>query len=245
MTSLLSRPGRAQKPPSSPGARRVLFIGNSLTYGNDLPALVQALAEAGGKGMTYDAVYSGGASLEDHWNQGKARRAIARGGWDVVVLQQGPSGSRDGRQVLLDYGGRFVQEIRKARAVPAYYMVWPARDRFQDFDRVSESYRMAAEQADGYCFPVGEAWRAAWRLDARMPLYSGDGFHPTREASYLAALVMTQQLFGIPPLGLPAQLELRTGGRLRLSADRARLLQRAAAEAGERFGRSPGPTGVN
>jgi hypothetical protein len=239
MTSHFARASRPQRrPPTPPGTKRVLFIGNSLTYGNDLPAIVQALAQARKKHMLYEAVTLGGASLEDHWNDGRAQRAIARGGWDVVVLQQGPSAT-EGRPILLEYGGRFVAEMRKVRAEPAYYMVWPASNRMQDFDGVSESYRMAAEEANGYCFPGGEAWRAAWRLDPDMPLYSGDGFHPTREASYLVALVMFQQLYAQTPVGLPHQLKLRTGGSLSIPAPRAKILQQAAAEADEAFGRVP------
>lgn len=239
MTSMYARANRPQRqPPIPPGTKRVLFVGNSLTYGNDLPAVVQALAQARKKSLLVEAVTLSGASLEDHWNDGKARRAIARGGWDVVVLQQGPSAT-EGRPVLLDYGGRFVEEMREVKAAPAYYMVWPDKSRFQDFDGVSQSYRMAAEQANGYCFPVGEAWRAAWRLDPGMPLYSGDGFHPTREASYLAALVMVQQLLGESPAGLPHQLKLRTGGSLSIPAGRAKILQQAAAEANAAFGRVP------
>lgn len=239
-TSMFARASRPQKrPPVPPGTKRVLFVGNSLTYGNNLPSIVEALAKARGKNMLADAVTLGGASLEDHWNDGTARRVIARGGWDVVVLQQGPSAT-EGRPVLLEYGGRFVEEIRKVKAAPAYYMVWPDKRRFQDFDGVSESYRMAAEAANGYCFPVGDAWRAAWRLDPKMPLYSGDGFHPTREASYLAALVMVQQLFGENPAGLPHQLKLRSGGSLSIPAARAKILQQAAAEADAAFGRVPG-----
>jgi hypothetical protein len=238
-TSMFARASRPQRqPPVPPGTKRILFVGNSLTYGNDLPALVQALAAARKRSLLTEAVTLGGASLEDHWNDGKARRIIARGGWDVVVLQQGPSAT-EGRPVLLEYGRRFVEEIRKVKAAPAYYMVWPASDRPQDFDGVSESYRMAAEEANGYCFPVGEAWRAAWRLDPQMPLYGGDGFHPTREASYLAALVMVQELLGESPAGMPHQLKLKNGGSLSLQAARAKVLQQAAAEANEEFGRVP------
>src|SRR5262245_23603813 len=70
---------------------RVLFIGNSLTYVNDLPAMVTALADSAGAGpLVVESVVFGGYSLEDHWNQGDALRAIERGGWSVVVLQQGP-----------------------------------------------------------------------------------------------------------------------------------------------------------
>lgn len=238
MTSMFARASRPpRKPPVPPGTKQVLFVGNSLTYGNDLPAIVQALAQSRKKKLVTDAVTLGGASLEDHWNDGQAQRVIARGGWDVVVLQQGPSAT-EGRPILLEYGGRFVEEIRKVKAAPAYYMVWPASNRMQDFGGVSESYRMAAEEANGYCFPVGEAWRAAWRLDPKMPLYSGDGFHPTREASYLAALVMVQMLTGESPVGMPHQLKLR-GGSLSIPPARSKILQQAAAEANAEFGRVP------
>ena len=80
----------------------VLFIGNSLTYVNDLPAIVSALAEAsGGQRIACEAVASGGYSLEDHWQHGDALAAIRRGTWNVVVLQQGPSASPDGRASLI------------------------------------------------------------------------------------------------------------------------------------------------
>ncbi|HET7230453.1 MAG TPA: hypothetical protein VFJ16_10660 [Longimicrobium sp.] len=69
--------------------RGVLFIGNSLTYANDLPEMVQALALASGVTLRVGMVANPDWSLENHWNGGGARSAIRRG-WDVVVLQQGP-----------------------------------------------------------------------------------------------------------------------------------------------------------
>src|SRR5215471_13990765 len=71
--------------------RRVLFIGNSLTRANNLPGMVAAMSAAVGQPLECERVTFEGYSLEDHWNQGSARQAIARGGWSIVVLQQGPS----------------------------------------------------------------------------------------------------------------------------------------------------------
>lgn len=220
--------------------RRVLFIGNSLTASNDLPAIVAALAKAAGQAsLVWKGVLVPDSSLEDHWNAGAARRAIAAGGWEVVVLQQGPSSLPESRRKLLEYAGRFAGEIRKAGARPAMYMVWPSAGRVSDFDRVCESYRLAAREIDGLLFPVGEAWRAAWRRDARVPLYSPDGLHPTAEGSYLAGLVIFEGLYGRTPVGLPSRLERddRAAPAIDLPPARAALLQEAAAEANERFGR--------
>src|SRR5581483_2484722 len=100
---------------------------------------------------------------------------------------------------------RFAAEARRAGARPALYMVWPSASMAEDFDGVSASYREAAEKVDGLLFPVGEAWRAAWRRDPKLALYGPDGFHPTVAGSYLAALVMYEQLYHRSPVGLPSR----------------------------------------
>jgi hypothetical protein len=46
---------------------RVLFIGNSLTYTNDLPAMVQTIAEAAGHTLAQATVAEPNVSLEDLW----------------------------------------------------------------------------------------------------------------------------------------------------------------------------------
>src|SRR3954447_23082010 len=67
---------------------KVLFIGNSFTARNDLPALLARLAAARGKGLQHRLISAGGASLRTHWNAGEARRAIQDSQYDHVVLQE-------------------------------------------------------------------------------------------------------------------------------------------------------------
>jgi hypothetical protein len=226
--------------PSQPRipARRILFIGNSLTTANDLPARIQALAGSVGDHLDCRAVAFPDFSLEDHWSQGDARRAISEGGWSIVVLQQGPSSLPESRVVLVDYTRRFATEARRIGARTALYMVWPSRDRLQYFDDVSASYAAAAHDVGGMLLPVGEAWRAAWRHDATLDLYGPDGFHPTLLATQLAALVIYQAVSGRPPIGLgatptaPSPLWLHLG----LSPAQGLLVEQAATEANARFG---------
>jgi len=181
-------------------ALRVLFIGNSLTAANDLPGMVEAMGRAAGVEVRCAAVAKPNFSLEDHWNDGEARRAIARGGWSYVVLQQGPSALPESRVLLHEYARRFDGEIRRAKARPALFMVWPSDARRGDRDGVSRSYTGAAALIGGELFPVGEAWRAAWRRDPGLALYGPDGFHPSRLGSSLAALVILNGLTGrLPP----------------------------------------------
>jgi hypothetical protein len=56
----------------------VLFIGNSLTYWNDLPAIIAALADSAKvKPLSWVQVAFPDFALEDHWAEGSAVRSCA------------------------------------------------------------------------------------------------------------------------------------------------------------------------
>jgi hypothetical protein len=207
---------------AAPEPLGILFIGNSLTAANDVPGLVEALGRANGRRIVTRTVAYPNYSLEDHWQHGDARRAIAQGGWAFVVLQQGPSALPDSRVLLVEFARRFAEEIRRVHAQPALYMVWPATSRFGDFDGVKLSYETAARVVRGVFLPTGEAWRLAWRRDTNLAFYGPDGFHPTALGSYLAALVIYQGLTGQSPALPVAGL---------VSDDQAKVLRQAASEA--------------
>jgi len=209
---------------------RLLFIGNSLTAANDLPGMVASLADSAGETrLTTAAVTVGGAALEDHWAEGIALRAIDRGGWRFVVLQQGPSSRPESRVNLREWAKRFAERIRAVGAEPALYTVWPPADRRAFFGDVIESYRLAAEDVRGLLLPVGQAWLDAWARDPSLALYGPDDFHPSIEGSYLAALVIYGRLSGRSPVGLPARFALPAGGLVEISPTTAALLQETAA----------------
>ncbi len=206
---------------------RLLFIGNSLTYTNNLPRLVEAVFLGAGVEASAEMVAMPSISLFDHWYSPRreAEKAIAKGGWTTVVMQQGPSAQPESRRDLRSSVKRFARFITDVGARPAVYCVWPQQSRPEDFDAVTESYRLAAEDVDGLFIPVGPAWRAA-PDDIR--LYSPDGIHPTSYGSYLAALVMYGALSGKSPDGLPSTLTFKDGTRAQLPDDVVAKLQRAA-----------------
>jgi hypothetical protein len=212
---------------------RLLFIGNSLTYENDLPSLVQQLGRSDpARPVTVSSVAFAGYSLEDHWNRGDALEAIKRGGWDLVILQQGPSARPESRTNLIEWTTRFATEIRRAGARPAVYMVWPPLDRASDWDAVTASYAAAAAATDALLLPAGEALRSAYRANPGLPLFQGDGFHPSVLGSSGAAVVIYAAAANASPVGLIA----RAGGTA-LPPSQVAALEAAAEEAITRFGR--------
>lgn len=218
--------------PRESADQSLLFIGNSLTYTNDLPGVLERLLENhGNAGDVYvESISLPNYGLQDHWEGlSRARQRIADGGWDVIVLQQGPSAT-EGRPSLIQYAGLLADEIESSGARPALYMVWPSEQRSFDFDGVLDSYRTAAEQANALFFPAGEAWRRAWARDPDLALYGPDGFHPSTQGTYLAAVVMFEQLSGVDPITLPASIPV-IGGSQPVSQAVATALHEAAREA--------------
>ena len=203
----------------------VLFVGNSLTAANDLPGMVAALASAAGvERFRYQEVTAGGAALEDHWDDGRAVAAIEGARWDVVVLQQGPSSLESSRLNLIEWAGRFAEKIRERGGRPALYMVWPPLG--GDWDGVTRSYTDAAVAVDGMLFPAGEALRAIHAGEPGIPMFAADQFHPSREGTYLAALVILGALTGRSTEGLSllrpiVDLVPAESARLEQAADRA------------------------
>ena len=169
---------------------RILFVGNSLTYVNNLPELIKEIASQDGTALSYTSFLYPDYSLEDHWNEGKVKTEIEKGGYDFVVAQQGPSALPESQVLLLDYTKRFAELCNKNKTKLALYMVWPSKARSFDLDNVIISYTNAAEKTASLLCPAGLGWKYAWQTDSSLPLYSADNFHPSLAGSVLAALTV-------------------------------------------------------
>lgn len=214
--------------PLAPGGIRVLFIGNSLTYYNDLPGTLAALALTTGDTIRARSVSFPDYALVDHLRQGSAVQTIKSDTWHFVVLQQGPSSLQVNRDSLIDLTKLFDTPIKQAGAKTALFSVWPQTVNYSTFPRAIESYRLAAQAVGGIYLPVGAAWQTALAGNSSLPLYSGDGLHPTELGTYLAALVMYERFTGKDARLLPSTATV--GGRSisGISAATVRRLQEIA-----------------
>jgi hypothetical protein len=206
---------------------RVLFIGNSLTFTNDLPAMVAAIAAAvGGTQVEYRTIALPSYSLDDHWRGGGARAAVRERGWDVVVVQQGPSWGPNLEEVV----SRWAREISEHGAVPALMTVWPQAARIDQFPAVVDGHARAARAAGVELLPAGAAWLDVIRREGGVALYGDDAFHPSELGTYLAALVVYAGMSGTPATQLPSTIEWE-GNRLVVQPETAAVLREAAARA--------------
>jgi hypothetical protein len=223
-------------PTVEPAEHAVLFIGNSLTEANDLPGTVAAIAKSDGYSLDAVSDAIGGTALIDHVTFGDAEAFIKQHRWDYVVMQQGPTTYQICHDTLVLALQELDTPIRAAGAQPAVFMSWPAAadSAGGTFDIVRESFQTAAQAVDALFMPVGEAWRIAWASDPSLSLYGSDGFHPAPLGTFLAALVVYEQIAGRDARTLPPSVVV-AGETLSVPESTVRLLQQAAHEANERF----------
>jgi len=173
----------------------ILFVGNSLTYTNDLPGLVKEKAKEKDLNIGVKSISAGGYAIIDHWNDGLVQIEIKSKKFDFVILQQGPSSQAYGREVLIEYGKKYRDLCIENEAKLAFFMVWPSLDYYETFAGVIKNYQDAASINDAILCPAGKVWKQHFDSTGDFNYYGPDGFHPSVRGSEVAAEVIVASLF--------------------------------------------------
>jgi len=174
----------------------ILFVGNSLTYSNDLPALVKKAAFNQGYLIETDMLALPDYSLEDHWNDGQLQELLQNNKYDFVIIQQGPSSQAEGRKTLFDYGAKINELCKEHNAILVYFMVWPAHANYINFDGVINNYTEASQHTNSILCPVGEEWKQYIDNTGDLSYYGPDLFHPSLKGSEVAAEIIFKTIIG-------------------------------------------------
>lgn len=174
---------------------KILFIGNSLTYYNNMPLMVEQEGTRAKVSTGTTMVAEPGYAIVDHWNFSQLTQTLIKSElYDYVVIQQGPSSQEEGRRLLIEGGRKYAELSAKHGAKLAYYMVWPSKEYYHTFDAVIANHKEAAYVNQALLCPVGEKWKAYVDRTGLEHYYSGDQFHPSPLGSQLAASVIFEVL---------------------------------------------------
>jgi hypothetical protein len=212
---------------------RILFLGNSFTYVNDLPSAFARLAQSGGHPVQVDVIANGGETLAQHAASSGDLNKIASARWSYVVLQeQSDTPATDGGRAYMYPAARtLAASVEAASAMPIFFMTWAHKDgepsAGQDYEamqqQVDGAYLTISRELGVPVAPVGYTWYMVRHDHPEIVLWQDDGIHPTQAGTYLAACVFYASIFRQSPAGLSFH-----GGA---SDEQARLLQ---DEAGSR-----------
>jgi hypothetical protein len=211
---------------------RVLFIGNSYTYANDLPGTFAELARAAGHEVETGMLATGGATLADHAADVATMQRLGSSRWDHVVLQeqsQIPAIRGLRGQQMYPAARSLVVDVRATGARPLLLVTWAHRDGWPenglpDFaamqDGIDAGYESIARELAVPEAPVGYVWAQVRRDHPEVDLWQADGSHPSVSGTYLAACVLYASIFreSPPASSSPAGLSQATAALLRQSA---------------------------
>lgn len=194
---------------------RILFIGNSLTYVENLPGKLKALAQSDGKVVITGQSAPGGYTLSNHSTYGPTLDLLNQH-WDYVVMHEQSMGL-----IQPTAPGAFQSPIeildslvRRNCGKTLLYVTagYPNTvsspldsNYFAMQDRLIKRYRTASQSVRAALLPTGHSWRKIIsdypQINTGMWASTSD-YHPGVKGQYLNACVLFSVLYGKSPVGL-------------------------------------------
>lgn len=212
LAACLACPGLAhpQSPPAAaqPREYRALLVGNSLTYTNNLPALLRAVGASQETHLTTASYAAPGGTLAERWQDGHVADALREHTFDAVVLQeQGGhlaacmASLQEQRKAPCAASLRAYTELSKIASEKGanvfVFATWGPDKRWQS--KLDRSAQLIAEKCSARIFDAAAVLRALHKAEPGIDLYP-DGTHPSTQASLMLALALYRDITGKTPL---------------------------------------------
>lgn len=194
---------------------KILFIGNSFTYCNDMPEIFSALCEGAGIPVQVESITKGGWYLSRYADPADemypAIAAAAQQEWDYVILQDQSLNPAVNKEEFLA-AARKLASMFPCRKKLVFYQSWAYEEGSEKLHSTNltyhqmhallrDAYREAAQENNALCVPAGDAFRLAHdQYYYKFDLYRADAFHPSILGSYMIACTFFGTLTGKSPL---------------------------------------------
>lgn len=186
----------------------VLFVGNSLTYVNNLPAVLEALSAGNGKSLQADMLVKGGATLTQWLQSGAVQKALQARHYNYVVRQErgndfacgfGPQACKDARHALHALAGT----IRGAGAKPILMGTYQVGHEASEALVTAESKAARADK-----MPYVDVSQRLDRGRQRVPYddWFAKAGHPGPALVLLEAVSLYRQLYRALPQAAPLEV---------------------------------------
>ena len=200
-------PAQAQQAAAPAREYRVLLVGNSLIYTNNLPALLRAVGAAQGTPITTESFAAPGGTLIERLNEGHVAEALRSRTFDAVVLQeQGGhlaacmASLQEQRKAPCAASLRAYTELSRLageKGAKAFvFASWGPDDRWQG--KLNRSARLVAEKSSASVFDAAGVLAALHKAQPGIDLHP-DGTHPSTQASLMLALALYRDISGTSP----------------------------------------------
>ncbi len=209
----------ASKKPTPVKPTRVLFIGNSYIYYNEMPEMLAKMTASYQEYIQSESETPGGYTLKHQVSDGNALKKIQKGYWHFIVLQEqseAPAGPiadvKANTYPFAHYLDSVARQYNK-NCKSIFYMTWgrkngstnfcnkwPGVCTYQGMDSLlAQRYTTMAKDNQGILAPVGAVWKYIRKNHPNIELYDPDGSHPSEAGSYAAACTFATIIFKRDP----------------------------------------------
>jgi hypothetical protein len=189
-------------------AKKVLFIGNSMTYFNDMPLFVQNIAQSNNIEITVQSHTPGGTGFVNHVTDDNLYNIIRNNTFDIVVMQPGTgesAGMSNPTALTAQRGLQILDSIKKYNTcfkAFLYQIPYGVIDEnsysnyFTVQSRIEDSVKRIADIMQIPMIPAGECQYAYYNQSPDLLLNgSYNDVHPSYNGSYLVASAMYASIF--------------------------------------------------
>lgn len=184
---------------------RVLFVGNSHTYMNDMPHFFEEVYERTTLCRADAAMLAfSGKHLQWHMDEFfSLRYALLYGGYDYCVLQQAAHPFPPEEETLAD-GQRAAALCRAGGVTPVFYMTWAEKQLPENQRKMTDVYTHLHESTPASMLaPAGMVWQAVREKHPEVELYAPDGEHASPCGDVLIAAVLCATIARTADVRLP------------------------------------------
>ena len=176
---------------------KVLFVGNSHTFFNDMPELfAQFAAETMGSKPEVTMLAYGGRDYAWHRKEYFALRfSLMYGGYDYCILQQAAH-PYPPEESTLEAGGEIIDLCRRCGVTPVVYMTWAEKRFPENQQKMIDTCEKLASEKDALLAPVGRIWQKVLNEHEDIDLFFADGEHASPYGDFLIAAAMCKVLTG-------------------------------------------------
>ncbi|MBE6117704.1 MAG: hypothetical protein IIY73_02770 [Solobacterium sp.] len=183
---------------------RVLFLGNSHTYFNDLPIIFKHLAEAGGKEVDVQLMAYPGVTFEWHLKQeSQLRYELLHGNYDYMIMQQAAHSPCPSPEETIRDGKKIIELAKACGVTPILCMPWAERAYPEHQATMYNTYQTLSREAGVTHTPTGYVFERVLNERPDIDMYFVDGEHCSPYGSYTRALSIYAVIFNEDPTGLP------------------------------------------
>lgn len=176
---------------------KVLFVGNSHTFFNDMPELFGRFVEktTGEKPEVVMLAYSGRDYTWHRKEYFAVRFNLMYGGFDYCILQQAAH-PYPPIETTLEYGKMLIDLCKKCDVKPVVYMTWAEKRFPENQQKMIDTCKTLTNENGALLAPIGEVWQKVQQEYPDIELYFRDGEHAGPYGDFLIASVLCKLLTG-------------------------------------------------